>query len=139
MILFVLFICLIVYSAELKANSNIVNIDIYGYTYQAVIIENAGLKNKVSGIELPGTAKHYKGFIVGFEDSWVRVSNIEGKWQGALHKTGKGNAKKPDEAEEPEEEPEDTDSEGEDGPMWPGLESLLPVHHMAGLWKSTNK
>jgi hypothetical protein len=30
--------------------------------------------------------------------------------------------------EEETEEPEDTDSEGEDGATWPGLEYLLPVH-----------
>ncbi len=77
-------ICFSAYSTEAKANSNLVNIDIYDYTYQAVLIENTALKNKLSGIEVSGSAKHYKGFVVGFDDSWVRVSNVDGKWQGAV-------------------------------------------------------
>ena len=83
-ILFIIFITFIASIVEAKASSIIVNIDIYGSTYRAVLIENAGLKHKVSGIEASSPAKHYKGFVIGFDDSWVRVSNIEGKWQGAV-------------------------------------------------------
>ena len=49
-ILFVMCICFSAYSTEAKANSNLVNIDIYDYTYQAVLIENTALKNKLSDI-----------------------------------------------------------------------------------------
>ncbi len=77
-------ICSTVYSDVENSNSELVSIDIYGYSYDAVVSENTALKAKVSGVSSTSTAKHYTGYIQGFEDSWVRVSNIEGNWQGAV-------------------------------------------------------
>jgi hypothetical protein len=57
----------------------------------------------------------------------MEVVRTEGASQGpgALRKRDKPSTSK---NEEETEEPEDTDSEGEDGATWPGLEYLLPVH-----------
>jgi hypothetical protein len=57
----------------------------------------------------------------------MEVVRTEGASQGpgALRKRDKPLTSQ---NEEETEEPEDTDSEGEDGATWPGLEYLLPVH-----------
>jgi hypothetical protein len=56
----------------------------------------------------------------------MEVVRTEGASQGpgALRKRDKALKSRKDEETE---EPEDTDSEGEDGATWPGLEYLLPV------------
>ena len=59
-------------------------VDIQGLEYQAVISENTYLASKVSGIDEEHSGKHYVGELKGENNSWVRVSLVDGQWQGVV-------------------------------------------------------
>ena len=58
-----------------------------GAAYPAELRENADLLSRVHGA-LPSQARHYEGELTGVADSWVRVSNIRGHWQGVVARDG---------------------------------------------------
>ena len=59
-------------------------INVQGLEYQIVVSENAHLSNKVSGVDVAQTGKHYIGNVKDQEQSWVRASLIDGRWQGVV-------------------------------------------------------
>ncbi|MDW3095050.1 MAG: M12 family metallo-peptidase [Gammaproteobacteria bacterium] len=59
-------------------------VDIQGLTYQAVISENSNLASKISGIDEELSGKHYVGVLQNENNSWVRVSLVDGQWQGIV-------------------------------------------------------
>ncbi len=54
-----------------------------GAAYPADLRENTDLLSRVRGAR-PSQARHYEGELTGIADSWVRVSNIRGHWQGVV-------------------------------------------------------
>lgn len=59
-------------------------IDIQGLQYQVKLIENTQLAAKVSGIDDQSLGQHYIGEVVGEENSWVRASLVDDRWQGVV-------------------------------------------------------
>lgn len=59
-------------------------VDVQGLKYLAVISENTYLASKVSGIDDEISGKHYIGILQGESNSWVRLSLIDGQWQGIV-------------------------------------------------------
>jgi len=55
--------------------------------YPAELRENTDLLSRVRGA-IPSQARHYAGELTGIVDSWVRVSNIRGHWQGVVSLRG---------------------------------------------------
>ena len=58
-----------------------------GAAYPAELRENTDLLSRVRGAR-PSQARHYEGELTGVADSWVRVSNIRGHWQGVVSLDG---------------------------------------------------
>ncbi len=59
-------------------------VEIQGLQYQAIITENTFLASKVSGIDEELSGKHYVGVLKDESNSWVRVSLVDGYWQGVV-------------------------------------------------------
>ena len=59
-----------------------------GAAYPAELRENTDLLSRVRGAR-PSQARHYEGELSGIVESWVRVSNIRGHWQGVVSLDGK--------------------------------------------------
>ncbi len=64
-----------------------VTVLINGAAYPAELRENTDLFSHVRGAR-PSQARHYEGELTGLADSWVRVSNIRGHWQGVVSLDG---------------------------------------------------
>ncbi|UTW46520.1 hypothetical protein KFE80_06510 [bacterium SCSIO 12696] len=60
-------------------------ITLHGYQYQLALEENKNLQVQFSS---PSEARHYRGQLVGQPQSWVRLSEIDGHWQGVLSIAG---------------------------------------------------
>ncbi len=58
-----------------------------GAAYPAELRDNTVLLNRVRGARA-SQAHHYEGELTGIADSWVRVSNIRGRWQGVVALNG---------------------------------------------------
>jgi len=59
-------------------------INTQGLDYQIVLYENLQLSSKVSGVEGVDGGKHFIGEVVGEENSWVRASLLNDRWQGVV-------------------------------------------------------
>jgi|GEM_PF-2838358 len=59
-------------------------VDIQGLNYKAVVTENTHLASKVNGVAEDMLGEHYIGVLEGEEGSWVRVSFLDGYWQGVV-------------------------------------------------------
>ncbi|WP_455204032.1 M12 family metallo-peptidase [Kaarinaea lacus] len=70
------------------ANALTLPIDIEGFTYHAQLSPNTKLMEKIQGIGASSTSVHYAGRLNEIENSWVRLSNIDGKWQGLVSING---------------------------------------------------
>ena len=66
------------------AQETILQVQVLGHFYEAVVTENVALKKKVSAVPANENVTHYAGSIRNIDDSWVRVSNINGQWQGVV-------------------------------------------------------
>ena len=62
-----------------------IKIDINGHLYSAVLTTNNSLLQTTG--QSP-TSQHYAGHLVNQEDSWLRLSNINGDWQGIVSLAG---------------------------------------------------
>jgi hypothetical protein len=58
-----------------------------GAAYPAELRDNTVLLSRVRGARA-SQAHHYEGELTGIADSWVRVSNIRGRWQGVVALNG---------------------------------------------------
>lgn len=58
-----------------------------GAAYPAELRDNTDLLSRVRGARA-SQARHYEGELNGITDSWVRVSNIRGRWQGVVTLNG---------------------------------------------------
>ena len=76
--------CAQAYAAE----SLVVPMTIEGTVYNAKLQENKALLRKLGSSFNSVNAHHYKGVIEGVADSWIRVSNIDGQWQGIASVNG---------------------------------------------------
>lgn len=70
------------------ANALTLPIDIEGFTYHAQLNPNTKLTEKIQGISANSASNHYAGRLNEVENSWVRLSNIDGKWQGLVSVNG---------------------------------------------------
>ena len=64
--------------------TRVLSVNIYGYPYQVALDANERLQ--VEGVAEEGL--HYRGKLVGQEDSWARLSQIDGHWQGVVSLAG---------------------------------------------------
>ena len=94
------------------------------------VCHDVGLYGKV--LDVQGARRSIAPILVDPVIQELMISEASAQGPGSLRKR----KKKRNNEEDVVEEPEDTDSEGEDGAAWPGLESLLPVHTTADLWGS---
>lgn len=53
-----------------------------GFTHHAELMENRELKDKISTQVKQDLGRHYSGSIASVDGSWLRVSNIDNRWQG---------------------------------------------------------
>ncbi|MGS2723703.1 fibronectin type III domain-containing protein [Porticoccus sp. GXU_MW_L64] len=60
-------------------------ISLHGHVYAMHLLENKTFEQQLSG---KVTAHHYSGHLVGHRDSWVRLSSIDGSWQGVISLSG---------------------------------------------------
>ena len=79
-----LLISLSSFSNVLLAQETILQVQVLGHFYEAVVSENSSLSNKVSNVPVTDNVTHYAGRIRYIDNSWVRVSNIDGRWQGVV-------------------------------------------------------
>ena len=79
-----LLISLSIFSQFVVAQETILQVQVLGHFYEAVVTENTSLQQKVSIDSTNADSVHYAGSIRNIDDSWVRVSNINGQWQGVV-------------------------------------------------------
>ena len=79
-----LFIGLLIFSQLVAAQETILQVQVLGHFYEAVVTENTALQQKASIDSASADAVHYAGSIRNIDDSWVRVSKINGQWQGVV-------------------------------------------------------
>ncbi len=64
-----------------------VTVLIDGAAYPAELRENTELLSRLKAARTQH-ARHYEGALTGVADSWIRVSNIRGRWQGVVSRDG---------------------------------------------------
>ncbi len=64
------------------------HIIIHDYPYAMQLQENVALLAKLGGAEFAAQGRHFRGQLVGQENSWVRLSKIAGKWSGIVSLAG---------------------------------------------------
>jgi hypothetical protein len=64
-----------------------VTVSIDGAAYPAQLRENTELLSRIRAVR-SAHAVHYAGELTGVADSWIRVSNIRGHWQGVVSRDG---------------------------------------------------
>lgn len=64
------------------------HITIHGYPYAMQLQENVALLAKLGGAAVDQPGRHFRGRLAGQENSWVRVSQIAGKWSGIVSLAG---------------------------------------------------
>ncbi len=64
-----------------------VTVLIDGAAYPAQLRENTQLPGRLHAVRA-AHAIHYEGELTGIADSWIRVSNIRGRWQGVVALNG---------------------------------------------------
>jgi hypothetical protein len=64
-----------------------VTVSIDGAAYPAQLRENTELLSRIRAVR-SAHAVHYEGELTGVADSWIRVSNIRGHWQGVVSRDG---------------------------------------------------
>jgi hypothetical protein len=64
-----------------------VTVSIDGAAYPAQLRENTELLSRIRAVR-SAHAIHYEGELTGVADSWIRVSNIRGRWQGVVSRGG---------------------------------------------------
>lgn len=84
LIKFITLVLLTIFTQVSFAASTGISVEILGYPYEVVLEENTELDDKIVGVEQNDTTKHYVGSVAGVEQSWVRVSNIDGSWVGVV-------------------------------------------------------
>lgn len=78
---------LLLFANSTIAQETLLQVQVLGHFYEAVLHENVALKQKVSNsndLAASENVAHYAGTIRNIDDSWVRVSNINGQWQGVV-------------------------------------------------------
>lgn len=75
---------LLLFSHVVAAQETILQIQVLGHFYEAVVSENTALNEKISNAAAIENVTHYAGVIKNIDQSWVRVSNINGQWQGVV-------------------------------------------------------
>ena len=75
---------LLIFSKIVLAQETILQVQVLGHFYEAVVHENTNLNKKVSNLAVTENVTHYAGTIKNIDASWVRVSNINGQWQGVV-------------------------------------------------------
>lgn len=78
---------LLVFTNLAVAQETLLQVQVLGHFYEAVLHENVALKQKVSNtndLAASDNVSHYAGKIRNIDDSWVRVSYIDGQWQGVV-------------------------------------------------------
>ncbi|MCV6605587.1 MAG: fibronectin type III domain-containing protein [Porticoccaceae bacterium] len=60
-------------------------ISVYGHLYELQLQKNDTFRQQLSG---KVSAQHYRGQLAGQTDSWVRMSNVDGHWQGIVSLAG---------------------------------------------------
>lgn len=79
-----IFLFVSVFTQLTFASETSFNVDILGHSYQIVVTENESFIDKVSEVDPQMAGKHYTGYAEGVDNSWVRMSNIDGNWQGII-------------------------------------------------------
>ncbi len=79
-----LLLCLFLYASAFASQEITFPIDIQGLQYDVIVIENNHIASKVSGIDESLVGKHYIGRVRGEENTWVRASLINNRWQGVV-------------------------------------------------------
>ena len=102
-----LFICLMPVAATVLADTT-AQVTLYGNTYELILQKNDRLN--LRGIQPSG--EHYRGRLRDHEGSWVRVSRVDGRWQGIV-----SFAEGIYVIDSPAVEPHDTAAKGVTGPM----------------------
>ena len=62
------------------------SITIYGHAYPLVLTENRQLTRQLGQSSM--VAKHYQGQLTDQPGSWVRISSVDGRWQGVVILSG---------------------------------------------------
>ena len=75
---------LLIFSNLVVAQETILQVQVLGHFYEAIVSENTALNEKISNAAASKNVAHYAGSIKNVENSWVRVSNIDGQWQGVV-------------------------------------------------------
>ena len=63
-------------------------ITIYDHEYELDLAENTELIEKLQFDRSESNGTHYRGKLLAHDDSWVRVSNIGGRWKGLVSFNG---------------------------------------------------
>lgn len=64
------------------------HITIHGHPYAIQLQENIVLLSKLGDAAIAEQGRHFGGQLVGQENSWVRISQIAGKWSGIVSLAG---------------------------------------------------
>lgn len=75
---------LLIFSNLVVAQETILQVQVLGHFYEAIVNENTALNEKIPNTAASENVIHYAGSIKNIENSWVRVSNIDGQWQGVV-------------------------------------------------------
>lgn len=75
---------LLVFSNLVVAQETILQVQVLGHFYEALVSENTALAQKIPNAAAAENVTHYAGSIKNVENSWIRVSNIDGQWQGVV-------------------------------------------------------
>lgn len=81
---FALLLNLLFFSIASASETITLPINIQGFEYRIALSENSQLSSKISADDDVYGGKHYVGKVVGEENSWVRASLLEGRWQGVV-------------------------------------------------------
>ena len=64
------------------------HITLHGYSYSMRLQENVALLARLGGDAIDESGRHFRGQLVDQEDSWLRLSQIAGKWSGIVSLAG---------------------------------------------------
>mgnify|MGYP000660166287 CR=1 FL=1 len=85
---YLLLFCL-AFQSIVASGDEIASVSLFGHVYQLQLVSNERLL--VTGMSARGegiNSYHYRGTVQGQEGSWVRVSLVDGRWQGVLSMGG---------------------------------------------------
>lgn len=80
----IIFILISLFSHCTYAGETSFSVEVLGSPYQIIVVENKSFSDKVTSLSPDAVGTHYTGYAEGVDGSWVRMSNIDGQWQGVI-------------------------------------------------------